>query len=272
MQISVTTGSIILGKYRIKGPTLKGGTAVIRLATDEKTDKRVAIKLTASHQEAINELRILKNLRSPFIVSLEDSYILPQLSSPLIVMEQLDKSLNDFVRSKQLEVQAIKLILSHIISGVEYLHAANLVHCDLKPANIMLSSADIQWKIIDFGNSKTALADDVNGLTPMYCPPEVARAVLDNRPIKAHPSIDLWQIGVVIYYMFTRNLPFEGTEEKEILRQLAEPGFTLDVGGISDNQAKNLLIKLFTEDPKKRMALDKLKVFHILASHYYRLK
>jgi beta-lactamase class A len=72
--------------------------------------------------------------------------------------------------------------------------------------------------------------------------------------------------------MFTRNLPFEGTEEKEILRQLAEPGFTLDVGGISDNQAKNLLIKLFTEDPKKRMALDKLKVFHILASHYYRLK
>lgn len=257
----VTAGSVVLGRYRIKGAPIKGGTAVVRLATDEKTDKKVAIKLAASQEEAINELRILKNLRSPFIVSLEDSYVLPQLSSPLIIMESLDKSLNDFVRSRQLDVQAIKLILSHIISGVEHIHASNLVHCDLKPANIMLASADIQWKIIDFGNTKTALSDDVNGLTPMYSPPEVATAVLANRLIKAHPSIDLWQIGVIIYYMFTRSLPFDDiVGEKDILHRLAEPGFSLDLNGISDVQARNLLSKIFVDDPKRRLALDKIKV------------
>ena len=149
--------------------------------------------------------------------------------------------------------------VQQILSALEHIHSANVVHSDLKPQNIMLCSKDVTWKIIDFGNSKMAFSDDINGITPMFCPPEVAKSIIEKKNLKAHPSVDMWQVGVILYYMFTRQLPFEGMEDDAILKKLAGSEFQPPLEGISDVQGRNVLKKLLVEDPKKRLALDGLK-------------
>ena len=155
--------------------------------------------------------------------------------------------------------------MKHIVAGVGTIHSFNVVHTDLKPQNIMLNGHDMQWKVIDFGTSRMARDDDVNGVTPMYCPPELARAIEAKQPIKAHFSLDMWQIGLIVYFMFTRMLPFEG-EEKELLKKLASSGDDIlpDLGAIPDEQGRNVLRRLLTDDPKKRMNIEGLKVNYCL--------
>ena len=58
---------MVLGKYKLKGPVLYGGTAIVRNAEDDSTDKKVAIKLTLNAEEALNELKLMKLIRSPVI-------------------------------------------------------------------------------------------------------------------------------------------------------------------------------------------------------------
>ena len=93
----------------------------------------------------------------------------------------------------------------------------------------------------------------------MYCPPEVAKSILEKRTLKAHPSVDMWQIGVILYFLFTRQLPYDGLQEQEILEKLSNGNHEPPLESIPDTQGRNVLKKLLIDDPKKRLALDGLK-------------
>ena len=97
-------------------------------------------------------------------------------------------------------------------SALAFLHGVGVVHSDLKPENLMLSSkskGDSTIKIVDFGCGHL-IADNVltekhehrgTGLTPAYCPPEVLTQVHENPGEHADikPAFDMWSLGVIMY-------------------------------------------------------------------------
>lgn len=99
----------------------------------------------------------------------------------------------------------IKRLFKKIVEGVKYLHDQNIVHRDLKLMNIVLADLDSP-KIVDFGFARQGLDSNFeNGCgTPSYMAPELLGSATNKRACKA----DVWALGVILFYLLTKNYPF----------------------------------------------------------------
>ncbi|KAM3128618.1 hypothetical protein pb186bvf_019315 [Paramecium bursaria] len=117
---------------------------------------------------------------------------------------------------KQIEISEIKDIVKQIIEGLEYIHQKDIIHCDIKPANIIINklNGQLEVTIIDFGLSvdvsKTkGLTEGARG-TINYMAPEQLQGVLYNR------SVDIWALGILVYNMLTKGQnPFTEIDDNE---------------------------------------------------------
>ena len=90
------------------------------------------------------------------------------------------------------------------------MHENQLVHCDIKPSNIMLFSV-ATWKLIDFDETRTVNDDSATRFTPAYAPPEIIMAAQDREENPSlRTSIDMWSFGIIVY---------EVIEGKKLLEQ-----------------------------------------------------
>ncbi|MEQ2250250.1 Serine/threonine-protein kinase D1, partial [Ilyodon furcidens] len=109
-----------------------------------------------------------------------------------------------------------------ILVALRNLHFKNIVHCDLKPENVLLASADSfpQVKLCDFGFARIigekSFRRSVVG-TPAYLAPEVLRNKGYNR------SLDMWSVGVIIYVSLSGTFPFN--EDEDINDQIQNAAF-----------------------------------------------
>lgn len=102
--------------------------------------------------------------------------------------------------------------MRQIASGVKYLHKYGIVHRDLKPDNIMVTQKNNFGiiKIMDFGLSKIASSQEKlkGGFgTLSYVAPEILVRDPYNK------EVDIWSLGIILFYMLTGHLPFKGKEE-----------------------------------------------------------
>ncbi|XP_053268341.1 serine/threonine-protein kinase 17A [Pleuronectes platessa] len=115
----------------------------------------------------------------------------------------------------------VKRLMRQILEGVTFLHQSNIVHLDLKPQNILLTSSsplgDI--KIVDFGLSRMVCSHqelrEIMG-TPEYVAPEI----LNYEPIST--ATDMWSIGVLAYVMLTGISPFLGEDKQETFLNISQ--------------------------------------------------
>ena len=153
-------------------------------------------------------------------------------------------------------------IIYQIALGVNYLHKFGIVHRDLKPDNIMVAEKNINSneeniiiKIMDFGFSKIVSKQEklIEGLgTLYYASPEL----IQNSPYNI--EIDIWSIGVIIYYMFTGCYPFYGKEEEEIEEKILEENVEFkdgEWGNISD-KVQDLISKCLEKNPEERITIE----------------
>ena len=137
-----------------------------------------------------------------------------------IVMELCDSTLADTLKGGKgigmgIEGQRARRYLEQIVKGVSYLHSKNIIHRDLKLANIFLK--EDQVKIGDFNISKEigiGVATQANDmlLTVPYAPPE--RLILR---LPGDKRTDIWSIGVVYYYLLQGHLPFTGDNHQQLM-------------------------------------------------------
>ena len=163
------------------------------------------------------------------------------------------------------EADAARLV-REVASALAFCHGVGVVHGDLKPENIMLSSAnasDAVIKLVDFGGAEVLeetvfpwRADDSRGKTPAYCPPEI----LQNTMAPAAPSVDMWALGIIVYIMLTGLHPFDLTGntpdaevERKILALESPPIMNSPITAHLSKSAIDLIEKLIVWDPKKRM-------------------
>jgi len=156
--------------------------------------------------------------------------------------------------SVRLTEEKAKEIYHQILDAIHYLHNQNIAHRDIKPENILLKSKDCDIiKITDFGLSRAigdgSIAKTLCG-TALYLAPEV---MLGNRTEGYGLEVDMWSMGVVLYFMLSGTLPFDESKANifESVRKAEYdfPSPTWD--GISE-VAKDLIKCLLVVDPTKR--------------------
>ncbi|MBI3005490.1 MAG: protein kinase [Ignavibacteriales bacterium] len=214
-----------ISHYKILEKLGEGGMGVVYKAQDSRLDRFVAVKFLPSHLSgsAENKARFLQEakataaLNHPNILSVYD--VGEHEDSMFLVLELVDgATLSAHIANLKSGTgvpvkQAIEW-LSQIARGLKVAHEKNIIHRDIKPHNIMVTSSN-QVKVMDFGLAKmTASSMTKTGSslgTLSYMSPEQSRGeVADQRS-------DIWSLGVVFYEMLTADLPFKSEHEAGLL-------------------------------------------------------
>ncbi|KAK3092459.1 hypothetical protein FSP39_003050 [Pinctada imbricata] len=229
-----------------------------------KTNREVAIKVidklrfpTKQEAQLKNEVSILQNLHHPGVVNLEKMFETPERI--FVVMEKLKGDMLEMILSSprgRLSERVTKFLISQILMALKHLHSKHIVHCDLKPENVLLSSetAFPQVKLCDFGFARIigekSFRRSVVG-TPAYLAPEVLKSKGYNR------SLDMWSVGVVIYVSLSGTFPFN--EDEEISDQIQNASFMYPPNPWKEisQEAIDLISNLLQVKMRKRFTADK---------------
>lgn len=138
-------------------------------------------------------------------------------------------------------------VFRQIVSALEYMHAQDITHRDVKLENIIVDRNKV--KLLDFGFSCISKEKlKIFCGTPSYMAPEI----VSKREYFGGPA-DLWAAGVLLYYILYGTLPFKSvTNEKELFRKINRGLFNLQVPGTSE--AKDLLKSLLQVEPAQRLS------------------
>ena len=212
----LTTGSTFAGRYQIIEELGKGGMGKVYRVLDKKLNEEVALKLIrpdiASDKNTIerfkNELKLARKIRQKNVGSMYE--LLEEKGIHFITMEYVSgQDLKGLIRQTgQLTVGKAISIAKQICDGLSEAHSLGVVHRDLKPNNIMIDRGG-NAKIMDFGIARAVKGKSITGPgvmigTPEYMSPE------QNEAKDIDPRSDIYSLGVIIYEMVTRKVPFRG--------------------------------------------------------------
>jgi serine/threonine protein kinase len=211
-------GALMGGRYRLARVAASGGMGAVYEAEDERTQRRVALKLLHPDLTTDRDVRrrfrressVLRALDHPCIVRIldvgeEDEQFL------FSVMELLEGEtlLARIERDGAIPPAALAPIVQGIASALDAAHAHGVIHGDLKPANVFLVAGG-NVKLLDFGLSKVLGLERLTQTgeligTPHYMAPELltGKGELDER-------IDTYAFGVLLYQSLSGRKPFEG--------------------------------------------------------------
>ena len=205
------------GKYRLLRPLGEGGMGVVYLAERDDLGNQVAIKILrdswsspARRERFAREQKTLAGLNHPSIARLYDADTSPD-GTPWFAMEYVDGlPLTDYCEKNDCSIEARLKLFRTVCQAVQYAHEHGVIHRDLKPSNIFVKS-DGSVRLLDFGIAKQMDRDTpfpqtrtgMHLLTPAYGSPEQMRGV----PSTAQS--DVYSLGVVLYELLTRRLPFD---------------------------------------------------------------
>ncbi len=208
----------------------RGGMGSVYKALHTSLNREVAIKiLNASNQDEkavgwfLREAQSIARLEHSNIIQVYDLAYDENLSTHYIVMQYVDGKSLDIIVKRSPEGRLSPIEASkYIIQTAEGLHAAHLkgiIHRDVKPANIMVTSDGVV-KITDFGLAKGIASADVStvssGLivgTPLYMAPEQCVGS------EIDPRTDIYALGASFYYLLTGRPPFTGENSFDILEK-----------------------------------------------------
>ena len=252
--------------YEMKEVIGKGKFGVVNLGIHKKTGQQVAIKIltkvnikTPEDKELVRvEIGILKLCHHPNIVRLLDH--LENNDYIYIITEYIGGgTLGQYFKKKKFnfsERQASN-IMSQIASGVKYLQQYGIVHRDLKPDNIMITQQNDFGviKIMDFGLSKIVSPNErlVDGYgTLSYVAPEILLRTPYNK------EVDIWSMGVILFYMLSGRLPFRGKKEQDVAEKIVydELEFDEDDWETRSVSVQDLIRACLNKDKDKRIKID----------------
>ena len=245
-----------LNNYLLAAKLGEGSHAKVHLAIDTKTDKKYAAKairfggrLGSSPAQLEREIRIMRRLSHPNIVTLHEVLLRTDTTTAYLIMEYADFGT---LSGRVLTEPQIASVLKQVISGLQYLHGQGIVHQDLKPSNIMLFSGGIV-KIGDFGIGHSFQSADAVVGSPAYQAPEFFdEGEGDLDPVKE----DIWSLGVTLYETAFGRLPFVGETAYEIATNVKHTKLEFDEG--ASDEFRDLLEHVLCVDPEQRYSLDEI--------------
>lgn len=224
-----------LGRYKIIRKIAEGGMGLVYLAEDTKLNRQIAIKVLPSEvsddsqrlHRFIHEAKSASALNHPNIITIYE--INEENDIPFIAMEFVSgETLAKAIRNRSLDMRQTIDIAIQVASALSAAHAANVIHRDIKPDNIIIRPDGIA-KILDFGLAKlTERRSETEAMTVAehktnpgmimgtvgYLSPEQARGkVADERS-------DIFSFGAMLYQMTTGKQPFSGENNLDIIASI----------------------------------------------------
>jgi serine/threonine protein kinase len=262
-----------LGKVRVESLLARGGVAEIYIGTHTALDRKVAVKilrnLSEDNSDALlrfqREARVVAKLRHPNIVQVYDFDTIE--NDPYLVMEFIQgPSLSQYLKTlhqngERLPLLHVVRLISAVASALQYAHNNGVIHRDIKPGNILLTSPsspveigkplpeDFEPVLTDFGlvrfldANRETTTGRIAG-TPAYMSPEQARGE------RTDGRTDVYSLGIVLYEALAGHIPFDGeTTMGILLKQVTEPPPPIpDLSPFIEN----VLARALAKDPKER--------------------
>jgi tetratricopeptide (TPR) repeat protein len=221
----VLTPGTVISHYRITEKIGEGGMGVVYKATDTRLDRTVALKFLPPHllcdsearERFEHEAKAASALNHPNIATI---YEIDEVDGRcFIALEYLEGgSLKALLKARDLSLKELLDLAIQIGQGLSAAHESGVVHRDIKPDNIMLTSKGLP-KIMDFGLAKLKGATKVTktgttlGTLHYMSPEQASGQEIDRRS-------DIFSFGVILYEMVTGHLPFQGEYEAAIINSI----------------------------------------------------
>ena len=205
-----------VGRYEILEIIGTGATGRVARAHDPMIGRIVAIKLLSQslakgegRQKFLQEARVVGQLSHPAITTLHDMGIDEATSTPYLVMEYLDgQPLDRLLEKGSIPLPRACAWIAEVASALAVAHRKGVIHGDVKPANIIITSEN-RVKLTDFGIAKDA---ELTALTAANCTVGTA-AYMSPEQCKGEKLLsaksDLYSMGVVFYELLTGRKPFQ---------------------------------------------------------------
>lgn len=249
------------GRYEITGLLGRGGMAVVFLAQDLLLERQVAIKVLPPDMSHDAQLILRFQQEAKTAAKLDHPNIIPiyrvesEAGLVYFVMKYVSgPSLEDLLDHGPLPIPLVRQVIRDAALGLGHAHRRQIVHRDVKPANIMLDQ-DGRVILTDFGISKAAQGSArLTGTgtiigTPHYMAPEQARGhEVDGRA-------DQYALAIVGHRLLTGKLPFEGEAHSVLYQQVFEPPPpVLEARPDTPPDLKAALARALAKEPKHRFA------------------
>ncbi|KAL1770173.1 sperm motility kinase 2B-like, partial [Sigmodon hispidus] len=238
-------------QYTVLSTLGYGGFAKVKLAEHRLTGTLVAVKIVHKKKmwcyPVMPEADIMKMTNHPNIISLLQ--VIETEKKIYLIMELAEgQQLYQYIRKNgPLQEDEARRIFLQILSAVSYCHELGIIHRDLKPDNIMIDNNG-KVKIIDFGlgtQVKPGQKLSFHCGTYSYAAPELFLGGLYDGP-----KVDIWTLGVILYFMVAGKIPFAAVNVRDLRRKVISGKYTVPLG--LSEELQDLLGLLMTINPDLR--------------------
>jgi len=255
-----TPGRPVLPDYEVEEPPLgTGSMGVVYKARHLKLDRVVALKMIAGRSSRVSalfqiEAKAVAQLQHPNIVQIFE--IGQHEGQPFLALEFVEGgSLDRKIAGRPQPPRQAAEMVRAVALAAEYAHRQGIVHCDLKPSNILLTPEGVP-KIADFGVAKWLKSDDGWGEdgdvvgTPRYMAPEQASGSVES----VGPATDVYSLGVLLYEMLTGRTPHHSATSLETLNLVREqePVAPRQLQPRLSRDLETIVLKCLRKDPSRR--------------------
>lgn len=257
----------VIGDYVLEKQIGSGSFAVVWRSRHIHDGYEVAIKEIATEKlsrklkdNLFSEIYILKQINHPNIIRLHDIVNDKATGRIYIVLEYCTGG--DLAAYIQYHRRSSEVVARHFMrqlaDGLQVLHENNLIHRDLKPQNLLLSTSDRNavLKIADFGFARSlqpqGLAETLCG-SPLYMAPEIMQFQ------KYNAKADLWSVGAILFQLVTGVPPFSGNSQLQLLQNILKSNdlyFPPDVVGGLHPDCIDLCRRLLRKNPVERLSFE----------------